>query len=386
VVSAMGKTTNLLENLLTAARNRNGNFTELFQQLIDFHVNICNELFGEDDNPVFKLLENTFGLLKSKLNKVNSLNSFDEQYDACISYGELLSTYIIDAYLTTDNHIFQLIDARDYIITDNNFRQANVDWVITEAKIKTLENEFLHKTNVLTQGFISKSNKNNTTTLGREGSDYTAAIFAACLNANEVIIWKDVPGLLNADPKRFQETTKLDVISYAEAIELAYYGATIIHPNTIKPLQNKNIPLKVKSFLHPEIPASVICDRHDKDAIVPSFIIKDNQVLISISPRDFSFMNETNLYHIFEVLSGITLTINVLQTSAISLSICTDFHQDKIDLLKEKLLNDFTIRYNTGLTLFTIRHYKKAHIPEYFSSKEILLEQRSRATLLFVLK
>jgi aspartate kinase len=386
VVSAMGKTTNLLELNLMAARNNNENFEVLFQQLIDFHQKICNELFTDCNHPVFKLLENTFGDLKEQFVDKNKYSSFDEHYDACISFGELLSTYILDAFLAVDNHIFRLIDARDYIITDDNFRQANVDWKITESNIKTLEKELLPATNILTQGFIARSKNQKTTTLGREGSDYTAAIFASCLNSDEVVIWKDVPGLLNADPKRFTETIKLDVISYAEAIELAYYGATIIHPNTIKPLQNKKIPLKVKSFLHPELNASVICDEHKSDSLIPSFIVKDNQVLISISPRDFSFMNETNLYRIFKVISNIGLTINVLQTSAISLSVCTDFHQEKIDLLKDKLICDFTIRYNEGLSLLTIRHYKHAQIPEFFSSREVLLEQRSRATLQLVLK
>ena len=386
VVSAMGKTTNLLELNLNAARNKDENFEILFQQLISFHQNICIELFADLNNPVFLLIEKTFVQLKDQFENKHAFSSFDAHYDACVSYGELLSTYILDAFFAMDNHRFQLIDARDYIVTDENFRQANVDWNITESRIRTLEKEFLPTRNILTQGFIARSKNQETTTLGREGSDFTAAIFASCLNSEEVVIWKDVPGLLNADPKRFSETTKLDVISYAEAIELAYYGATIIHPNTIKPLQNKKIPLKVKSFLHPGSDASVICVDHFADALVPSFIVKDNQVLISIGPRDFSFMNETNLYHIFEVFSKIGLTINVLQTSAISLSVCTDFHQEKIDLLKEKLLNEFTIRYNEGLTLLTIRHYKNAQIPDLFSSREVLLEQRSRATLQLVLK
>jgi aspartate kinase len=386
VVSAMGKTTNLLESNLKAARNENDNFPVIFQQLVDFHINICNELFNDPHQPIFRLLNDIFEALRTKLNSKTQYDSFDEHYDACISYGELLSTQILGAFLTIDGHNFQLIDARDYIRTDDNFRQANVDWVTTRINISTLTNTILPSKHILTQGFIGSGPNRKTTTLGREGSDYTAAIFASCLNADEVVIWKDVPGLLNADPKRFPNTMKLDVISYKEALELTYYGATIIHPNTIKPLLIKNIPLKIKSFIHPELPASIICDITDNDILIPSFILKENQVLLSMSPRDFSFMNESNLSHIFNVLADIKMNINVLQTSAISLSVCTDYHQDKIELLIEKLSGEFKILINHNLTLLTIRHYKNALIPEFVASRKTLLEQRSRATLQLVLE
>lgn len=386
VISAMGKTTNLLETILFSARNENEDFSTLFQQLIDFHINICNDLFPDKQNPVFEKLQNTFEPLKLSFLNKNYFGSYDEHYDACIGFGELLSTAIVDAFLLYDGHDFQLIDARDYIITDEHFRHANVDWKTTESNILVLNTKILKNSNVLTQGFIGSSKNNKTTTLGREGSDYSAAIFGSCLHSDEVVIWKDVPGMLNADPKRFQNTKKLDTISYSEAIELAYYGATIIHPNTIKPLQNKNIPLKVKSFLQPDLPASMICENHETDSQTPSFIIKDDQVLISISPRDFSFMDETNLYLIFKVLAEIKMSVNVLQTSAISVSVCSDFDAYKLELLKDKLNRDFTIRYNDKLSLLTIRHYKDDQIPDFFANRTILLEQRSRVTLQLVIQ
>ncbi len=383
VVSAMGKTTNLLEKLLASSRNNSGDFDQLFSQLTDFHLDICNELFENPDHSIYQRLKTTFDEVRGKLLDIKTFESFDYHYDACISYGELLSTYILDAYLNSVNLKFKLIDSRDYILTDEQFRNANVDWQKTEEKILQLTDG---NQNYLTQGFIGRSRSGFTTTLGREGSDYSAAIYAACLNASEVTIWKDVPGLLNADPKRFDETVKLEEISYNEAIELAYYGATIIHPKTIKPLQNKNIPLNVKSFLQPDLPPSVITTKSEADHIVPSYILKENQMLVSISPRDFSFMNETNLHRIFGVLSEIRMPVNVMQTSAISLSVCTDFQEDKLDKLINKLNNEFTVRYNRDLTLLTIRHYNQGSLPDFVASRSVLLEQRSRVTLQLVIK
>lgn len=383
VVSAMGKTTNLLEKLLASSRNKDGDFDQLFSQLTEFHIDISKELFENPDHSIYQRLQITFDEVKVKLLDIKTFESFDYHYDACISYGELLSTYILDAYLHSVNLKFKLIDSRDFILTDEQFRNANVDWQKTEANILKLTTESYY---YLTQGFIGRSHSGHTTTLGREGSDYTAAIYAACLNASEVTIWKDVPGLLNADPKRFDETVKLEEISYNEAIELAYYGATIIHPKTIKPLQNKNIQLNVKSFLQPDLSPSVITTKTEADHIVPSYILKENQMLVSISPRDFSFMNETNLYRIFGVLSDIRMPVNVMQTSAISLSLCTDFQEDKLDKLIENLRNDFTVRYNRDLTLLTIRHYNQGPLPDFVTSRSVLLEQRSRVTLQLVLK
>jgi aspartate kinase len=379
----MGKTTNLLEKLLASSRNNSGDFDQLFSQLTDFHLDICNELFENPDHSIYQRLKTTFDEVRGKLLDIKTFESFDYHYDACISYGELLSTYILDAYLNSVNLKFKLIDSRDYILTDEQFRNANVDWQKTEEKILQLTDG---NQNYLTQGFIGRSRSGFTTTLGREGSDYSAAIYAACLNASEVTIWKDVPGLLNADPKRFDETVKLEEISYNEAIELAYYGATIIHPKTIKPLQNKNIPLNVKSFLQPDLPPSVITTKSEADHIVPSYILKENQMLVSISPRDFSFMNETNLHRIFGVLSEIRMPVNVMQTSAISLSVCTDFQEDKLDKLINKLNNEFTVRYNRDLTLLTIRHYNQGSLPDFVASRSVLLEQRSRVTLQLVIK
>jgi aspartate kinase len=307
-------------------------------------------------------------------------------YDQVVVFGELLSTCIVRHFLVLEGIEVQWLDARDYVITDKQFMNATVDWDETERRIGALKPSAEQGVTLLTQGFIGSAGKGLSTTLGREGSDYTAAIFAWCLDALDVVIWKDVPGLLNADPKRFDKVVKLEQISYGEAIELAYYGATIIHPKTLKPLQNKKIPLKVQSFHDPRLPPSLISEQTSFDPLIPSVIVKDNQVLVSISPRDFSFMNENNLHKLFSLFDEINLSIHLMQTSALSLSVCTDQSEEKLNILFQKLAPRFVMKYNTGLHLLTIRHYNQSMIDKLTEGREILLEQRSRVTAQYVIR
>lgn len=386
VVSAMGKTTNALERILFSACNKTAEFEFLFSQLKNFHQNICIDLFDKDQPELNSELEQLFSSLHHLLVHQEISLSYDEHYDQTVSYGELLATTIVGYYLIHEGFSLKVIDARLYVKTDQQFRSAAIDWQSTEDRIKTLHQEFKHHTILLTQGFIGSTPKGLTTTLGREGSDFTAAIFAYCLEAEEVVIWKDVPGLLNADPKRFNVTQKLEQISYAEAIELAYYGATVIHPKTIKPLQNKSIPLKVQSFLDSNNAPSVIDKNADYDADIPSYIIKENQLLISISPRDFSFMDEAKLHFIFGVFNTSKIHTNLIQTSAISLSVCIDDDSIKLSELLQSLNKDYAVKYNNNLNLLTIRHYSEEDAKRSVESYKILLEQRSRVTLQLVVK
>jgi aspartate kinase len=295
----------------------------------------------------------------------------------------MLSTRIVAAYL---NHVgipVQWLDARDLIRTDETFREGNVDWEFSANKIKAAWND-LQRNNpgacILTQGFIGGTSDNFTTTLGREGSDYSAAIFAHCLNADEVIIWKDVPGVLNADPKEFPEAVLLNEISYYDAIELAYFGATVIHPKTLKPLQNKNIPLRVKSFLHPDLPGTVI-GKDDFKNTIPTFIFKKNQVLISISPRDFSFIIEENIRDIFEQLSERRIKVNLMQNSALKFSLCVNENNGKLKEFIDVLSQRYKVLYNAGCELVTIRNYTEELSKKLSNNRQVLVEQRSRNTI-----
>ncbi len=384
VVSAMGKTTNALERLIEISYTNKEILAAEFQHLKGYHFRIIIELFPANDHVVYNETEAIFTSLWDELNQQpDRYNAF---YDTVVVYGELISTCIVGHYLIQQGLSLRRIDARDYVRTDNHYKSANVDWDETQKRIATLKSDAESGVVLLTQGFIGSAPDGTSTTLGREGSDYTAAIFAWCLEAFDVVIWKDVPGLLNADPKRFEEVRRLDQISYGEAIELAYYGATIIHPKTIKPLQNKKIPLKVQSFHQPELPPSLIADNISFDPAVPSIIVKDDQALVSISPRDFSFMNEKNLHYLFEVFDELDVHVHLMQTSALSLSVCTDVRSGNINSLFDRLSAGFVVRYNTGLQLITIRHYNQDVIERITGHCEILLEQRSRTTAQYVVR
>ncbi len=389
VVSAMGKTTNMLEKVLADFRENDRNLgMDALHEVIAYHDGIIQNLFGKDANPEFG--ENIAGLfieLWEKLQKTDA--PYDYQYDQTVCYGELISTSIIHEYLNKCDIPTRWLDARKYVIAEDeaHYRAANPDWDETRLKISKLNDEHIRGIVCLTQGFIGgTADGKHSVTLGREGSDFTAAIFANCLDAEEVTIWKDVDGLLNADPKRFADTVQLPHIPYSEAIELAFYGATIIHPKTIKPLQNKGITLKVQSFLHPDhTPTIIDGTRRKDDENIPSYIIKDNQTLVSISPRDFSFMDEHNLKTIFSICVELNIHANMIQTSALMLSFCFDSDKGKLNQLMACLNDDFSIKYNDGLQLFTIRHYQDGLESDFIKGKKILVKQSSRSTMQFVL-
>jgi aspartate kinase len=395
VVSAMGKTTNMLEKALADYRKRDRAADEdPLRTVLDYHGSIMAELFPDRSNPVYDSVSRLFGELRSHFEEKEP--DYDRQYDRTVCYGELISTTIVSAYLTSRGVPSKWLDARELVITDRCYRAALVDWEETARRIRPLN--ALHEPGkvFVVQGFIGgTADGTDSTTLGREGSDYTAAIFANCLDAEEVTIWKDVSGLLNADPKRFADTVKIPRISYSEAIELAFYGATIIHPKTIKPLQNKNIRLKVQSFLDPSADPTVIDGSEDarsssRDAAVPSYIVKDHQMLVSISPRDYSFMNEHNLQIIFATCDELHIHANMMQTSALMLSICFDYDEAKLKGLLARLSDRFSVKYNIGLQLFTVRHYRpEGPTPTeeaFLARKKVIVRQGSRSTLQYVLE
>lgn len=395
VVSAMGKTTNMLEKVLAEYRRAGGRPEgEPLQTVMDYHEGIMSDLFPDRSDPVYPTVSNLFDELRSKLQDVEP--DYDRHYDRTVCYGELVSTTIVSAYLNCRGIPSAWLDARGLVVTDRCWRSALVDWDETARRIRPLNARYKPGSVFVVQGFIGgTADGKDSTTLGREGSDYTAAIFANCLDAEEVTIWKDVSGLLNADPKRFSDTVKIPRISYSEAIELAFYGATIIHPKTIKPLQNKGISLKVQSFLDPSSDPTVIDGSEDsrsssRSASVPSYIVKDHQTLVSISPRDYSFMNEHNLQIIFATCDELHIHANMMQTSALMLSICFDYDEAKLKGLLSRLSDRFSIKYNVGLQLFTVRHYRpEGPTPTekaFLDRKNIMVRQSSRSTLQYVLE
>ena len=385
VISAMGKTTNGLEKVIESYLNKDGKTQENLKAVKDFHISILNDLFENKTHPIFNEIHNTFVEIEWEIED-DAVREYDYIYDQIVSIGEMLSTKIVSAYLNEIGIKNTWLDVRSVIQTDNTYRNAKIDWELTEKFVQT-EIKFSEKDNIIiTQGFIGSSSELFTTTLGREGSDFSAGILGFCLNAEDVTIWKDVPGMLNADPKWFDDTIKLDNISYHEAVELAYYGASVIHPKTIKPLHNKNIPLYVKSFVSPKDDGTVINENTKDDSLIPSFIFKMNQVLISISAKDYSFVMEDSLSHIFGLFSKIGVQINLMQNSAISFSVCVDFDTQKTMQLIDELKKDYKILYNDKLELVTIRHYDQQTIDRVTLDKEILVEQKSRQTARFVMK
>lgn len=385
VVSAMGKTTNHLEDLTNAYYYNKPEKNELFAQLMSFHISIAEKLFENQNHPFFEDLNNTFVELQWAIED-EPIENYDQVYDQIVCMGELLSSKIISAYLNLSGIKCHWLDIRGIIQTDNTYREGKVDFELSKSLFEKELIPVLNETNlILTQGFLGGTSENFTTTLGREGSDYTAAILAWCANAESVTIWKDVPGVLNADPKWFDNTVKINELTYQDAIELTYYGATVIHPKTIKPLQNLNIPLFVKSFINPESEGTIIKDTKKKLPI-PSFIFKVNQVLISISPKDFSFIAENNLSTIFNVFFKHQVKIHMMQLSAINFSVCTDNDSRKIPALLAELQQDYKVLYNEGVELCTIRYYDQATIERVTIAKQILLEQKSRYTVQLVMK
>ncbi|MCE2711867.1 MAG: aspartate kinase [Cryomorphaceae bacterium] len=387
VVSAMGKTTNKLEEIVNASSQGNRKmFVALVDELYEFHMHILGELFHEKHFAVYNKIEEIFEKLRDRINEPFPDN-FSFEYDQVVSLGEVLSSQIVSAFLFEQGHKVGWADARKLIRTNHRYQEGNVDWKKTEELIRSRYLPEFEKVDILlTQGFIGHTDEGFTTTLGREGSDYTAGIFAYCTDAENVTIWKDVPGMLNADPKYFENTVKLESISFKEAIELSYYGASVIHPKTIKPLQNKGIPLYVKSFLDPKAPGTVIQSSSENDHLIPSFIVKKEQLLISFTTRDFSFIVEEHLSDIFERLAAVKAKINLMQNSALDFSILLDGKKTNMEEIKEVFKDAYIVKYNEGLELVTIRHYDSATIQKLTANKEILLEQKSRQTARIVLK
>lgn len=384
VISAMGKTTNHLETLVKAYWNRTGNAEHILQEIKDFHFGIVNQLFNSKSHPVYNELENTFVEINWIIED-EPTSSYDQEYDQIVSMGEVISTKIVSAYLNEIGLKNKWMDARGFIQTDNTYREGKVNYELSEMLVKQHLLPELDKNKIIiTQGFIGGTSENFTTTLGREGSDYTAALLAYFTNAESVTIWKDVDGVLNADPKWFKNTRKIDELSYYDAIELTYYGATVIHPKTIKPLQNKNIPLYVKSFINPDKSGTVIHDG-GKRLPIPGYIFKVDQILISIQPKDFSFIAEDNLSKIFELFSDYGVKIHVMQNSAINFSVCTDNDPQRTQPLIEELQKQYKVLYNTGVELLTIRNYDQPTIEKLTENKSVLLELKSRNTAQLVM-
>ncbi len=380
IVSAMGKTTNALENVVNAYWEDKDEASTHVSKLKDYHLTVMRQLFA-DGHEIFQKIEDEFQEIIDNISSPKSDN-YDYEYDQIVSKGEIISTLIVNAYLQTQGVNSLWADATRLVRTDAKYRDGGVNWEVTETLVaKNVKPLFKNKGQVvICQGFIGHTDTLMTTTLGREGSDYSAAIFAFCLSAESVTIWKDVPGLLNADPKHFKNTVKLDKISFREAIELSYYGATVIHPKTIKPLQNKGISLYVKSFVNPEAKGSVIQASDEFDNKIPSYIFKTDQVLMSISPRDFSFVGEENLARIFAVFSKYGVKINLMQNSAINFSVSFD-KSNKLEKIIEELSQEFRVLYNEGLKLMTIRHHTPKVVAELSEGKSIILKQETRETL-----
>jgi len=382
VLSAMGKTTNLLETLVKSYFNKDTKADEIFSRFKSFHDTICAELFETGKTPDSVL--HLFAELKSKLAKTPSLD-FNFEYDQIVSFGEMVSTTIVSEYLNSTHLKNSWIDIRACLRTDNNFRDASVDWDWTKILMKQVFN-FENSRLYITQGFIGATTTNLTTTLGREGSDFTAAIIGNVLNVKDVSIWKDVPGVLNADPKKMEGAVKIDELSYREAIELSYSGAQVIHPKTMKPLHNKNIPLYVKSFVAPQNNGSVIHKIDYKLTLQPVFIVKENQVLITISPKDFSFISINDINEIVDVLQRNRIKINLIQQSAIDFNLVVDFPEADLNVVLNHLADHYIAHYNTDLTLHTIRHFNEDVLQEMKKNTKVYLEQNSRKTARLLIK
>lgn len=379
VVSAMGKTTNHLEKVVEYYIAQQDYATEI-TLLKEKHFNIIQKLFDKN-HLIFNEINAIFEDLEIFLERNKSTN-YNFIYDQVVSTGEIISSKILSHYLQSQNIENKWLDARDFIKTNNNYREGIVNWETTSVQISRIKKN----QNYITQGFIASDDNNFNITLGREGSDYSAAIFAYCLNASSMTIWKDVPGVMTGDPRKFENVELLHYISYEEAIEMAYYGASIIHPKTLQPLQRKRIPFFVKSFLKPEEKGTQIGIKNSEIEPKESYILKENQILLYISTKDFSFVAENHLSEIFSLLAQFKIKISLMQNSAISLALCLEDKYHNIDLLKEKLKEKFDINLSENLSLLTIRNIKLNHIEQFLLDKNVLLEQMNQQTLQIIIQ
>ena len=382
VISAMGKMTNAFENIVNSyVNNDQEKLTESIDFTINYHTKIINDLF-QDEHEIHQNITILFGEMIHFLAK-NIAKEYDYLYDQIVCYGELLSTTIVSEYLTDIGVTNTWKDVRKLVITDAVYRDATLNWLETEQLIKTqIDSSKL----TIVQGFIGGNSNGNTTTLGREGSDYTAGIFAYCLDAKNVTIWKDVLGVLNADPREFKETQLLNHISYEETIEMAFYGASVIHPKTIKPIQNKQIPLYVRSFNDLNSPGTKVSSGITIEPIVPCFIVKKNQVLISISTRDFSFMVEENISDIFKLLHTYQLRVNLIQNSAISFSVCVDNSFNHFDQFYDEIKLVFKASFIKGVDLYTVRHFTNNSLNKIHNLGRSILSQINKNTAQIIIQ
>ena len=378
IFSAMGKVTNMLEVVVEAYVQNSDEAIQSLQKVKDFHFNIINALFAKN-HTIYDEVNNLFVEIEWVLEEEPN-QDYAYDYDQIVSIGEFLSTRIMSAYLSQIGFGNKWLDARDLIRTDNAYRNAKVDWETTTEFIK----KTLKDKHTITQGFIGCTSENFTTTLGREGSDFSAAILAYCLDAKEVVIWKDVPGMMNADPKHFKAAQLLEKVSFDEAIELAFFGAKVIHPKTIQPLKKKNISLQIKSFLNPEGQGSLIAEGLVTTPKVPSFIAKENQVLIAIADENLAFIVENHMSQIFSILAKHRVAVNLMQNSAVSFSICVDNDKHKIPQLIKDLKVFFKVLSTENLRLFTVRDYTDQSVDQFLQDKDVVLEQKTHNTMQLV--
>ena len=382
VISAMGKMTNAFEEIVQSYCDKKENLEQLLTSAKNFHFEIIDELRFKDSDFIIAEVEAVFSEILQFFDR-NQHSDYDYIYDQIVSKAEFLSTRICSAYLNDQGIQNNWLDVRECIETDSDFRRAKVHWENTTRKILNIVDS---SSITITQGFIGKDTEGNTTTLGREGSDYTAGIFAYCLDAKEVSIFKDVPGVLNADPREFDQTTLIEEISYREAIEMAFYGASVIHPKTLQPLQRKGIPLRVRSFLSPKGKGTYVGSELDIVPEIPCFIVKKNQILISVSDKEFHFVMEQDISEIFKFLHEFKVKVNMIQNSAISFSLCIEDNFNNFKALMAKLKPNYKVKYNENVSLYTIRHFSEEVVSVLEENKEVLLKQRSRETVQLIVK
>jgi aspartate kinase len=381
VISAMGKTTNALEKVAEAFFNgKKEEALQLFSQVKEQHLTTAKYLLVTHYLPCEEQLKNVFTEVEWLLHD-KPVRDFDYYYDQVVCTGELLSTAIISAYLNEMKIANKWIDVRDIIRTDDNFRDAGIDWNFTQNKVNTEIKPMFDSTDMLiTQGFIGSTDENESTTLGREGSDYTAAVFANMLDAESQTIWKDVEGVMNADPKQFPEAQLISELNYDEVIEMAYYGAQVIHPKTIKPLENKKIPLYVKCFADPALPGTVIHARHLK-GLPPIIVVKTNVVLVRLHSKDFSFVGEKPVAELYHLFADLRIKPNLIQTGAVTIHVCLDDRADKIEKLALAASDSFDVQVEKGLSLLTIRHYTPDLLQRMTEGRKIELKQETPDTV-----
>ncbi len=382
VVSAMGKTTNALEEVIKNYFEKSAQLQATVQEIKKYHNQILLDLFEDDSHSVFNAVHVLFSDLDYFLSH-NKSPDYNFVYDQIVSFGELISSTILSYFMDSKGIETKWLDVRNLIKTNTNYRDAEVDW---EATQKNIASAVTPNVLTITQGFLGSDPNNFTTTLGREGSDYTAAIFAYSLNAARVTIWKDVPGVMNADPRFFENAALLNQISYREAIELAFYGATVIHPKTLQPLQKKEIPLYVKSFINPLLKGTCVSKGVDLEPYFPCFIVKKNQLLISLSSIDFSFIMEENISEIFGLFHDFKIKVNLIQNSAISFSVCVEDKFGNFDALLGHLSKKFKVDFTQNVTLYTIRHFDERAAQAVEKGKTVLLKQVSRETMQIITK